>query len=66
MGEGEPGLVLHDENGKGRIALMAAKEGPVLALSDENGKPRAGLSALKDGPMLDLSDGNGKTIWKAP
>jgi hypothetical protein len=33
-----PGLVLRDENGKGRALLGTSKDGPRLTLADEDGK----------------------------
>jgi hypothetical protein len=53
-------FVVEDENGKGRIMLNVAEDGPILALFDEKGKIRAGLGVAKTGLWLWLYEENTK------
>ena len=64
---GQPGLVLHDQEKKVRAVLALDRNGePGLVLFGENGKARAQFIMRKGEPRLALFDGVGKVSFQAP
>ena len=64
---GQPGLVLHDQDKKVRAVLALDRNGdPGLALFDENGNPRAQVIMQQGEPKLMLFDGDRKASFRAP
>ena len=59
--EGQPGLLLHDQNKKLRAVFALEEDGrPMLALVDETGKFRAQFAIAGDEPQIVLWDKNKK------
>jgi hypothetical protein len=65
--EGQPSLVLYDEECRRRAAMDLVPDGlPQVTFRDDTDVPRAQLHLLKDGsPILRLFDPQGKTQWTA-
>ena len=64
--DGQPALVLVNENGKIRVQFDIEDNEPRLVLLDENGKIRAQFDIEENEPRLMLLDENGKATFQTP
>ncbi len=68
--DGDPGMILYDDNGHMRtqLHLQNGRDGqPSLSLADADGKTRAIFHLSPGGkPGLALSDNAGHVVWTAP
>ena len=67
MVNGQPGLVLHDQEKKVRAVLALDRNGePGLVLFDKNVKTRAQFDLQENEPRITLLDEKGKVMFQSP
>jgi hypothetical protein len=58
--EGAVNLSMKDENGRVRLGMIVAADGPAVDLYDERQTLRAALQIVRKGPILALSPSDGR------